>query len=1385
MEYDPQEEQRIRELEALESMSRDEATPEQLKLVNPDPIQEEATAGVQQPTGQQPSEATPVQAAQQQVTQQAENPNSDIGPDGYYKKPTLGEFTEGMGYDNTQIRETLSAPGTGLADFAVDSVNMIAGWLGFDKPIPKIPKFEGELAQSGREISSLVLPMLAGNAAAVRGIGAIPAVKNSAALQATVPRVIGTKLAETGVGAGVGYISSTSEEANVSGTLKSTYPRAFGWIPDFVATNDNDSPDDKRRKNVVEGVLFDSTLGIIESGFALTRKLNANSQSMNWVPANEKGEAYFDKNLPRSTPEEAKEYFIDAHLEDFIEANPKATDAEMMAKMKSLSREWDNFPSERKRIIRAVSNQNSPQASIFGIENGQSQAMDELGEYNMFKRGGDLNFDEPVFGVHDLYGYRESGIRQVDDLGVVSASVDAARISGNAGTMYGRLASMLSDGAMKYTIDTGAYDDISRGLADELTAAGEYGYKTNDGKFIPFQKIQEAGDVLATKLWNTTPEEMSEVLEPFMGKVTKAGSRALNTEGAKAVESVIKRYQQQMLEPDLLRAQGLLSTSLAGQAADTAMGVRLMDGTEAMSRGSEQVLDRLEYLMNLKNQTDFTKANTIQLGNLWKQLNTWGPNATVNKNARAALRQWEATRAAGEESLAQLRQQTALTISTMREIGRQQPELMRPFLFAYEMSDGALNTMTSLNRYYNNTTGVWKKAFVDAAPDVPSVYNRAWWSNVYNNTLAALGTPIKAVSSGGVLLLERPIATGVGALMHRDMETLRRGWFMYSGALDTLTNGLDYMKKVWSKAGTDPYMQGVREGFNTQDQKQLAIMKSIADGKAAQGDLGPQVMVGQIEEMLDMANHPWLRFGSRSMQAFDGFVQAVVGNWEARGRAWSSLTENGTVPMTRDKMREMSKRVYADMFDESGLITDSAVKYASGEISFNLDSGWNDGITTMLETLPALKPFMMFTKTPLTAAAFTASSNPLGAFFNQLNKFELPFEKMEGAKVERLLQERGVTFDASTVKSEYDTIRAELKGRKAIGALAVGSAVGMFMNDRLTGNGLYDAQAQAARRDQGWKPRSYKGWDGKWYSYDNLGAISDYIALTADIMDNGLDFDAFGKGTLRNQEVGESLRALGFVVSAALTDRTYLANLEPLMDVLRGDPGAINRWAGGFLPSATIPGANAVGEFGRLLDPGLKIVENNMISIASNRTPLKAAMPSRYDYIDGGIVNQPTDFFTRLWNNYTPWKVTGAISPEKQFLMDVGFDARPSVKTDGKGAVYSADEQSELLSLVGQRGYFKKAVAEIMKTSDAETFRREFKKAQNQGLSPDPKTFDGLHKSLQDALTEAMSLARLELTSVSDVQLRGYKSRLVDKKLRKGDVEGASEINNLKKFGNN
>ena len=64
----------------------------------------------------------------------------------------------------------------------------------------------------------------------------------------------------------------------------------------------------------------------------------------------------------------------------------------------------------------------------------------------------------------------------------------------------------------------------------------------------------------------------------------------------------------------------------------------------------------------------------------------------------------------------------------------------------------------------------------------------------------------------------------------------------------------------------------------------------------------------------------------------------------------------------------------------------------------------------------------------------------------------------------------------------FRTLRAEIRGRKAIGFASVLGAAFMFTQDRLHGNGHYDKERQKVRQQLKWKPRSYKGWDGKWYS---------------------------------------------------------------------------------------------------------------------------------------------------------------------------------------------------------------------------------------------------------------------------------------------------------------
>ena len=71
---------------------------------------------------------------------------------------------------------------------------------------------------------------------------------------------------------------------------------------------------------------------------------------------------------------------------------------------------------------------------------------------------------------------------------------------------------------------------------------------------------------------------------------------------------------------DLARSQAYVGNSLSGQVSDLAEGARLMDGTSAVQNAQEQVLDRLQYLMNIKGQTSYARGRALNMLNLWNRV---------------------------------------------------------------------------------------------------------------------------------------------------------------------------------------------------------------------------------------------------------------------------------------------------------------------------------------------------------------------------------------------------------------------------------------------------------------------------------------------------------------------------------------------------------------------------------------------------------------------------------------------------------------------------------------------------------------------------------------------------------------------------------------------
>ena len=251
------------------------------------------------------------------------------------------------------------------------------------------------------------------------------------------------------------------------------------------------------------------------------------------------------------------------------------------------------------------------------------------------------------------------------------------------------------------------------------------------------------------------------------------------------------------------------------------------------------------------------------------------------------------------------------------------------------------------------------------------------------------------------------------------------------------------------------------------------------------------------------------------------------------------------------------------------------------------------------------------------------------------------------------------------------------------------------------------------RYNQNWKKKTIQGLDGNWYSYEFLGPLADWLALTVDIFDN---FDSMSYARMEKLE-----KKLGFILSASLTDQSLLGDMEPLLGILSGNKSDLTRWSA-QMTNTLFPLGGFRNELGKNLTGMLREVQQDDFGEQiRNRNawldPFNAggALGAVYDWVTGKQIKVAEGgLIPRFRNNMTPLKIYPKQTPEGQFLIEIEFDGSPYFNVSGGGVKYTSVEKAELASRVGKDGYFNKELKRIMK--EAEKLKYTF---------PDGKTIKG------------------------------------------------------------
>lgn len=125
------------------------------------------------------------------------------------------------------------------------------------------------------------------------------------------------------------------------------------------------------------------------------------------------------------------------------------------------------------------------------------------------------------------------------------------------------------------------------------------------------------------------------------------------------------------------------------------------------------------------------------------------------------------------------------------------------------------------------------------------------------------------------------------------------------------------------------------------------------------------------------------------------------------------------------------------------------------------------------------------------------------------------------------------------------------------------------------------------------------------------------------------------------------------------------------------------------------------------------------------------------------------------------------------------FDARPSLTTNGKGVEYSPDERSAVTQIMGERGYFRNELREIMNRTDVKQFYKELQKARAKGVYFDRTVWGDIHKDIERALRNAQRFAEDQIPQAADVDRKQWINNENVRDARRRDLDRILELQRL------
>lgn len=929
---------------------------------------------------------------------------------------------------------------------------------------------------------------------------------------------------------------------------------------------------------------------------------------------------------------------------------------------------------------------------------------------------------------------------------------DQIDIRSNFGSKYGSNRGVMTSAQIHRMAETSGVDvDVIEKQAKALFQNEEYRnlYKGAsseelvDDMLVAAEQLQEFITPNG-RASNFTAQQLTDFIYAFdddaadyigSGKGSK-GVRALTQAQIQMTDVVLGQLAQEMR--DISRA----SLSVDGVVDSKAAGEML-----------DEIAVRFKALQGLRQQTTALIANRLR--------EFRAPGKGPKPGSKAAL---EIAAEAKKRAAAQ----TDLLLQVIRE--DETGELFEAFRYFSAASNGNLLTMADMDEFfakrlkgYSGPGGFQRNKVVGELMTMG-----------INSMLSGPKTPVRAVVGTGINTMMRPAAAIIGASVTGDRKTKMAALSQIGGLLESIP-------EAWRKAVADfnTYFDngGDFRGYTTQQVRDE--FEAMAAHYAVRGTDGEKAMFNVYRMMRGLNQNPFLSYGPRIMKAADSFFGQMIARGNARAKAFNEVYDRfletgkalGDMEM-KSAIREAEKRFNKKVWRSNGELADEFANFQWKEAALTGElPEYAQRIQAGLEQLPAIKPFVgLFMKTGVNALQLTGKYTPI------LNRF-----LQESADI--MSKEAGhpdlLRYGIRNA-DDLAQARAVLRGREAIGAGMVGLAGSLYLGGHLTGNGPPDHKLRKAWEQTGrWQARSIKIFDS-WVSYESLEPFNAFLAAVADIGD--------AQGVMGEQFTEDRLGQLQYLIAANVTNKTFLAGLMQLGDLLSGkgqSPGAV----AANLVNNQIPLSSLRNEIGKVFNPGMRELEGSFLEQIQNRNLWAEFMvgedgklPYRYDIFTGEPLAD-WDPMTNMINRLLPFRISKIGSQAREMVFRSGVNLHESFTTSPDG--HSLKEYPKVISrfqyLISQQNLEEK-FKELFQNPEIMQSILEMERAHANGQSLSPN--DTLHaiqirQVLRNAKLAAWAELQAEDATVNRIAQDAHLKKLEKRARMSGDSDRAAELDAL------